>query len=366
MNNKKAKVIALFLPQFHPTPDNDKWWGEGFTEWTNVAKAKKLYPGHYQPRIPSSLGFYDLRLPEVREKQAELAKRAGVSAFCYYHYWFGNGKEELERPFKEVVSSGRPDFPFCLCWANESWYSKMWNYDGGVERKLLVEQTYPGYEDNKRHFYALLDAFKDERYLRIKGRLVFMIYKPLGDQNVSEFMTQWNDLAYENGLGGFHFIGHCQNPKSYCDISNILDKGFDAVNVLRLDNWARGKDNVFRKGINYLVHYLLNRPYVNDYVKNLQNFVGEEDKMTKVYPSLVPNWDHTPRSGRGGYLFENSSPASFEKLCRIVYEEIKDKPDEDRVIFLKSWNEWGEGNYMEPDMRYGFGYIDALKRALTT
>lgn len=365
MSQNIAKVIALYLPQFHPTPDNDKWWGEGFTEWTNVAKAKKWYRSHYQPRIPANLGFYDLRLPEVREKQIEMAIRAGVAAFCYYHYWFGNGKQELERPFNEVVESGKPDFPFCLCWANEPWYSKMWNRDGNVEKQLLVDQLYPGKEDNEQHFYSLLTAFKDKRYFRIKNRLVFMIYKPFLFPHLTEFIEQWNDLAVKNSLDGFYFIGHCQNPKCLEEIDQMKSLGFDAVNVLHLTNFVGASQNLLIRGWNYISHQMLNRPYINDYAKILDKLIGEEDRRNDVYPSIVPNWDHTPRSGRGGYLYENCEPRLFEKHCHMVIDEVKDKPEEDRIIFLKSWNEWGEGNYMEPDLRYGFGYIDALKRALT-
>ncbi len=361
----KAHVVALYLPQYHPTPDNDEWWGEGFTEWTNVAKAKKLYRNHYQPRIPANLGFYDLRLPEVREKQVEMAKRAGVSAFCYYHYWFGNGKEELERPFKEVVASGKPDFPFCLCWANEPWYSKMWNQDGTIEKKLLVDQVYPGKEENEQHFYAYLDAFKDSRYYKIHGKLVFVIYKPYHFKEVSSFMKQWNELAKHNGLPGFYFIGHCQNPKSQKDVDDMKALGFDAINVLHLTNYKAESTGIFSRISNYLTHQLIGRPYINDYKSILNRLVGPEARLKYVYPSLVPNWDHTPRSGKGGYLFEKCEPELFEKHCRMVFDEIKNKSEEDRIVFLKSWNEWGEGNYMEPDLRYGFGYIDALKRALT-
>ena len=361
----KAKVIALYLPQFHPTPDNDRWWGEGFTEWANVVRAKTLYRGHYQPKLPANLGFYDLRIPEVRERQAEMAKRAGVEAFCYYHYWFGNGIQELERPFTEVVESGKPDFPFCLCWANEPWYSKMWNKDGSAEKKLLVDQLYPGSEDNEKHFYALLNAFKDKRYLKIKGKLVFMIYKPLQFENFAAFAKEWNDLAISNGLSGFYFIGHCQNPTSTADFDKIIDLGFKATNVLRLTNFKHNITSFLGRSINYVSHQLLNRPYINVYSKVINKMVGPEDSLPNVYPSIVPNWDHTPRSGRGGYLFENCEPELFEKHCRMVFDEIKDKPEEDRIVFLKSWNEWGEGNYMEPDLRYGYGYIDALKRALT-
>lgn len=361
----KAQVLGLYLPQFHPTPDNDLWWGEGFTEWTNVANAKKLYRKHYQPRIPANLGFYDLRIPEVREKQAEMAKRAGVTAFCYYHYWFGNGKEELERPFKEVVASGKPDFPFCLCWANTNWELKQWNKDGTSNNRTLCEMTYPGREDNEAHFYSLSNAFRDSRYLKFKGKLVFMIYKPYLFTNLTEFMNQWNELAKANGLGGFYFIGQCQNPQSDKVINEMFSMGLDAVNVLRLENFSYKTKSLPRKIYNYFTHQLLNRPYVNDYKRILDCFVGDIDREQKVYPSIVPNWDHTPRSGRGGYLFENCEPELFEKHCRMVIDEVKDKPEEDRIIFLKSWNEWGEGNYMEPDLRYGYGYIDALKRALT-
>jgi hypothetical protein len=361
----KAQVIALYLPQYHPTPDNDKWWGEGFTEWTNVAKAKKLYRNHYQPRIPANLGFYDLRLPEVREKQAEMARRAGVTAFCYYHYWFGNGKQELERPFNEVVDCGTPDFPFCLCWANTNWELKQWNKDGTSNNRVLCEMIYSGKEDHEAHFYSLLKAFKDPRYLKYNGKLVFMVYKPFLFKNLSEFMNQWNELAKANGLEGFYFIGQCQNPQSDKVVNDMLGMGFDAVNVLRLENFSYKTKSLPRKIYNYFTHQLLNRPFVNDYKRILDCFIGEIDKEDKVYPSIVPNWDHTPRSGRGGYLFENCEPELFEKHCRMVIDEVKDKPEEDRIIFLKSWNEWGEGNYMEPDLRYGYGYIDALKRALT-
>lgn len=362
--SKKAKVIALYLPQYHPTPDNDEWWGEGFTEWTNVAKARKLYKGHYQPKVPANLGFYDLRLSDVREKQVEMAKRAGVDAFCYYHYWFGNGKQELERPFQEVVASGKPDFPFCLCWANEPWYSKMWNQDGSIEKKLLVDQVYPGKEENEQHFYAMLDAFKDPRYYRINGRLVFMVYKPYHFKEISAFIKQWNELAKQNGLVGFHFIGHCQNPQTHKEIDDMKALGFDAINVLHLTNFKVVNQSLVRRLVNYLTHQLMNRPYINDYKSILPKLIGPETSREDVYPSLVPNWDHTPRSGKGGYLFENCEPELFEKHCQMVFDAIKNKKNEDKIVFLKSWNEWGEGNYMEPDLKYGLGFIDALRRAL--
>ena len=202
------KVIALYLPQFHPTPDNDEWWGKGFTEWTNVGKAKPLFPGHYQPKVPADLGYYDLRLPEVREQQAQLAKEAGIYGFCYYHYWFGHGKQELELPFNEVLASGKPDFPFMLCWANESWHAKFWDKDGKASsKKMLIEQTYDD-DDIDPHFYHLLPAFKDPRYIKIDGCPAFMIYRPDEMPDPEKIIKRWQELAKQNGLLGITFMAY--------------------------------------------------------------------------------------------------------------------------------------------------------------
>ena len=193
----KARVIAFYLPQFYPTPENDEWWEPGFTEWTNVARAKPFFKGHYQPRIPRDLGFYDLRVPETREKQAQLAREAGIEGFCYWHYWFGKGKRLLSEVFQEVVESGKPDFPFCLCWANHSWYQKTW--EPKKPNKLLMEQTYPGVEDYKNHFMAMLPAFKDKRYMKNKdGRLIFGIFDFDKFDDFPLFKRTWNILAKEN------------------------------------------------------------------------------------------------------------------------------------------------------------------------
>ena len=226
--NKEIQVFAFYLPQFHPTPHNDEWWGKGFTEWTNVAKAKPLFRGHYQPKIPADLGFYDLRLPIVREQQVKLAKEAGVTGFCYYHYWFGKGEQELELPFNEVVDSGKPDFPFCLCWANETWSRKFWNKDGIVsEKQDLTVQKYLGEEDDRMHFESLEKAFHDKRYIRIDGRLLFMIYKPLAFNGVNKFIKLWNTLAKEKGLEGFYFVAYSVDAdKEYESLKTL---GFDPV-----------------------------------------------------------------------------------------------------------------------------------------
>lgn len=353
----KTKIIAYYLPQYHPTEHNNMWWGEGFTEWTNVGKARPLFKGHYQPKVPADLGYYDLRLPETRTQQAELAKKAGIEGFCYYHYWFENGNEELDYPFKQVVKLGEPNFPFCLCWANESWNAKFWNIDGTVSKKLLAEQKYNGIEDNKAHFFALLNAFKDKRYIKINNKLVFVIYRPLQFPNISEFIKQWQVLALKNGFSGFHFIGYSLDPH---EIDTILSQGFDAVNICRLNNFAMCNKPKLIKRIMVLFHKLFGRPYANDYRKIYHYLVGDEAKKENVYPTIVPNWDHTPRSGKAGYLYTNSTPEYFEKHLVEVKELIDEKHE--KILFLKSWNEWGEGNYVEPDLKFGHGYLNAIKK----
>lgn len=293
----KPRVIAFYLPQFHPTPDNDKWWGKGFTEWTNVGKAKPLFWGHYQPRVPADLGYYDLRMPETRDAQAELAREAGIEGFCYYHYWFGNGKQELELPFNEVLKSGKPNFPFCLCWANESWHSKFWNKDGTVEQKLLVEQKYDDEEGIKQHFYHLLPAFKDKRYICIDGKPLFMIYRPLNYENVSFFIELWQKLAKENGLPGIHFCGHT-SFETY--IPKFLILGFDSVNLVRLWDCMR-KRPIYKKVIGKIVRSTIYpHPFIISYKRAIKTFVGSHEKDENIYPTIIPNWDHSPRSGKGG------------------------------------------------------------------
>lgn len=355
------KIIAFYLPQYHPTLHNNEWWGEGFTEWTNVAKAKPLYPGHYQPKVPADLGFYDLRYPEIRKKQAELAEKAGVTGFCYYHYWFGNGQEELDLPFKEVVRSKEPDFPFCLCWANETWYKKFWNSDGNVQEKTtLAEQLYPGKEDNISHFYSLLEAFKDKRYIRVDGKLLFVIYKPLDFPCVKEFMDLWNELAKKEGLNGFHFVAYSLHANK--EYQNLKSMNFDAVCSCRL---GYGNQTRMMAAIKKSINILWGIPRIFSYRKMIKYLVSDFERVhDDVYPTLIPNWDHTPRSTKYGYVYHGACPDIFEKHAVDVLDHIKEKNKKNQICFLKSWNEWGEGNYMEPDLKFGKGWINALRLAV--
>ena len=349
------KVIALYLPQFHPFPENDEWWGKGFTEWTNVAKARPLYRNHYQPKIPADLGFYDLRMSEARDAQVTLAREAGIYGFCYWHYWFGDGKQLMDMPFNEVLNSGKPDFPFCLAWANHSWYAKTWTPD--IPDKLLIEQTYPGKEDNVKHFYSVLPAFKDKRYIRIDNKPIFLLFKPLKMPNVSEFIEQWQELAKENGLDGVYFIGQGSEK----EMPEILSKGFDAVNHSEIDRIHATQSKVVRL-FKQIKRVLTNRPRCYDYLAAMEKTIIPADKEENVFPTICPNYDHTPRSGLRGLVFTDSTPINFKKHVHQVLEIVSKKHNQ--YVFLKSWNEWGEGNYMEPDLKYGKGCIKALREEI--
>ncbi|MEN6452766.1 MAG: glycoside hydrolase family 99-like domain-containing protein [Prolixibacteraceae bacterium] len=357
--NPKARIIAFYLPQFHPIPENDKWWGNGFTEWTNVGKAKPLFKGHDQPKIPADLGYYDLRVPETREAQAGLAKKNGIEGFCYWHYWFGKGKKLLERPFHEVLESGKPDFPFCLAWANESWKGFA---HGLSNRNVLIEQQYNGPDDYTAHFYDVLPAFKDKRYIKTEGKPVFMVYRPLLFPDIKTFITLWQKLAQKEGLDGIYFIGHTSFVH---EINDILNLGFDAVNINRIFSYIMMNNSLLQRLRNKANRVFRGVPLVYEYKKVYPCFTGEEEKTINIFPLLCPNWDHTPRSGREGVVFQNATPELFEKHLINVLDKIADKPFDKKLVFLKSWNEWAEGNYMEPDQRFGTRYLEVLRKNIT-
>lgn len=356
----KIKIFAFYLPQFHPILENDEWWGKGFTEWRNVGKAKPLFRGHLQPRVPADLGYYDLRLNESRVAQADLAKRFGIDGFVYWHYWFGNGKKLLERPFNEVLKSGSPDFPFCLAWANESWKG----FAHGISnRNILIEQEYPGEKDYQSHFYSVLPSFKDNRYIKVDDMPVFMIYKPLASFEIITFIKTWRALAIQNGLKGIYFIGHNNNAKITAD--EIFNTGVDAVNSVRLDNYLVNYRSVFNKIVMRFNKIIRGVPLVYSYEKISKYFINqEEDSRENVYPSLIPGWDHSPRSGKEGLVLNKSTPTFFEKHVNACFKVVSQKKPENRIVFIKSWNEWAEGNFMEPDIVWGVEYLEKLNNQL--
>ncbi len=356
----KTKIIAYYLPQYHPFKENDEWWGKGFTEWTNVGKAKPLFKGHYQPKIPGELGYYDLRIPEVAEAQAELARKAGIYGFCYWHYWFGNGKELMEMPFYRALTTGKPDFPFCLGWANEKWMAKLWNkdYKNGSQSngRILIDMTYST-EDHINHFYKLLPAFKDRRYIKIDGKPFFLIYRPLDFVDLHEFMVLWNKLIKDNGVAdSFYFVAHAKNEEEF---GQLLSMGFDAVNIFPLER--NGKDrHIISSLITKLKKHIFGIPKLINYESIIEGtWVEGIDDNEKVLPTLIPNWDHSPRSGKHALILENCTPETWRLHIKRILKGVSNKKN--RIIMLKSWNEWGEGNYLEPDLRYGDQYINVLK-----
>ncbi|HEY5536973.1 MAG TPA: glycoside hydrolase family 99-like domain-containing protein [Ignavibacteria bacterium] len=372
----KIKCIAHYLPQYHPIPENDKWWGKGFTEWTNVAKAKPLFKGHQQPKVPADLGFYDLRLPEIREQQAEMARKNGIYGFCYWHYWF-NGKRLLERPFDEVLQSGKPDFPFCLAWANESW-TGIWY---GAHDKLLIEQTYGGKNDLINHFKYLEKAFTDSRYIKIDNKPIFVIYRPSYLPDSKFILDFWREMAVKIGFSGIYFIGSL-NSEEVLKV-NKRDSGFDgfiATNPDQMTSRYKGKKisvdgfvPVMKSNVKKIIpvekirNYLYKaqiKPNILDYKECIKYAFSDYELDDDHFPSVLPNWDNTPRCGRNGTVLQGSTPESFGKHLSDAVKLLEKKPDNKKLIFLKSWNEWAEGNYLEPDIIWGTQYLETTKKII--
>ena len=352
-----ARLIAFYLPQFHPVPENDKWWGTGFTEWTNVAKAKSLFPGHYQPHIPGDLGFYDLRLVETRIAQAEVAERYGIQGFCYYHYWFG-GKRLLERPFNEVLTFGEPNFPFCLAWANESW-SRRWL---GEEKEILQEQTY-SFEDDLNHARWLVRAFSDPRYIRVTQRPVFSIYRPRHLPDPRRTTEIIREVCVKAGLPNPLLLG----IDAHCPGTDCTSLGFDAT--LRFEPQLGALPDFMDDGMslsklkrNWQLGVMSPKLKIYDYVtaRELMNLKNSE---FPVYPSIFVGWDNSPRRGENGVVIIRSTPNAFESGLQSCIESVAQKPFDERLVFLNAWNEWAEGNHLEPDLRSGLCYLEAVGRA---
>jgi len=350
---RAVRAIAFYLPQYYPIPENDEWWGTGFTEWTNAARAKPLFRGHYQPHVPADLGFYDLRVPETRMAQAAMATEYGIEAFCYYYYWFA-GRRLLDRPFAEVLASGKPDFPFCLCWANHSW-TGIW---AGFPGRTLIEQTYPGEADHRAHFEMLLPAFRDPRYLKVDGKPVLLVFDPMDIPDVRNVTGLWRGLAANAGLKGLHLVG-----VSWEESWDPRQHGFDAStpknNFPRRVSWRnplRKLVHAFNKRIRKLVVY--------SYEDFVFDTIQQHNFDSKRYPCILPNWDNTPRSGRNGFVIHGSTPELFRQLVKRAIASVGNFPPDQRLVFIKAWNEWAEGNHLEPDLRFGKAYLQVVKEEI--
>jgi lipopolysaccharide biosynthesis protein len=359
---RRLEAIALYLPQFHRIPENDAWWGRGFTEWRNVVRGRPLFPGHYQPHLPGDLGFYDLRVPDVRAEQAELAARAGLTGFCYYHYWFG-GRRLLGRPFDEMLSSGDPSFPFCLCWANEKW-TRRWD---GTSGEILIDQAYSR-ADDLAHIRWLAPAFEDERYLRVDGRPLFVVYRARSLPDPLATTETWREEAARLGLGEL-FLARVESfPDEHDDPTTIgfdaavefqpdglhlptpLRRGawWDRARKLRLSNPAFGDRDVFLYG------------------ELVERALAKQHPPYRRFPCVTPMWDNSPRRPQGGscWIFTGSTPELYERwLGEVVRVELA-QPTGPRLVFVNAWNEWAEGNHLEPCELWGRAYLDATRRVL--
>lgn len=355
-----VRAIAFYLPQFHPIPENDAWWGKGFTEWINVAKARPLFPGHYQPHLPADLGFYDLRLPEVREAQAQLAQKHGIHGFCYYHYWF-NSRRILEHPFNEVLASGKPDFPFCLCWANENW-TRAW--DGG-DREILLEQKY-SHEDDLAHIQSLIPTFRDERYIRINGKPLFLVYRTELLPNPARTAAIWREEAVRAGIGDLYLA----KVEGFVSGADPRSMGFDAA-VEFAPDWRNMGNQLYRDTFHRTLMKLglLSNVYLEQEITRYDGLIkrmqGKPEPEYVQFRCVTPGFDNSPRRSESAAIIVGNSPEKYEGWLREVVQKTESRYQEDeRIVFVNAWNEWAEGNHLEPDLRNGHGFLEATARAL--
>ena len=357
------RPIAFYLPQFHPIPENDRWWGEGFTDWTNVSRARPLFSRHYQPHVPADLGFYDLRLSEARQAQADLAREYGIYGFCYYSYWF-NGKRLLSRPFDEVLASGQPDFPFCLCWANENW-TRVWD---GLEKDILIEQSYYE-EDDRQHIRWLANAFRDKRYIKVGERPLFLVYRARSIPDPVKTTSIWRDEARKLGFRELYL----------CRVESFAEEhecpaclGFDASVEFQPD-WSSFPSLTMplRRGRmwQYLTRWgLSSEAYQQNDVysyKRLAELMRRRDLPPyKRFPCVTPGWDNSSRRKRGAIILKGSTPKLYRRWLEATLARFEPYGPGENLMFINAWNEWGEGSHLEPDKRWGRAYLEATRGAL--
>lgn len=357
------KLLAFVLPQFHPIPENDEWWGEGFTEWTNVRKARSYYPGHLQPRVPANHRYYNLLDPETQDWQANLARQHGVHGFCYYHYWFG-GKRLLEKPVELLLERGQPDFPFCLAWANEPW-TRAW--DGG-ESQILMPQTYGDRADWEQHFEYLQRVFNDPRYIRVDGKPMFLIYRSASIEALEPMLSSWRHLAQRAGLPGLHIVSMLTGFTA--DARTALFDAFAEFEPMytfthrrpyllrKRERWLKNLAKLRRRWFGHVTR----APDSYDY-GSLWHAIATRKLPPRTYPGAFVDWDNSPRRGlERGMIMRNFAERAFESGIRAQLRKAKENAAP--FVFINAWNEWAEGAYLEPDEARGTFFLDAIARAI--
>jgi len=382
LDGKGIKTIAFYLPQFHTIPENDKAWGKGFTEWTNTKKAKPLFEGHYQPKTPLNDNYYCLLDDNTKIWQANLAKKYGVFGFCYYHYWFKDGKQLLEKPAEQMLVNSDIDIPFCFSWANENW-SKLW--DGG-ERELIAEQDYGGVKDWEKHLKYLIPFFKDKRYITLNGKPIFLIYKPELFPDINGMLDYWNNEITKYGFKGICFL--IQNTSWYYTPTYDLGKfdyqikfqPFHALVGMRKNSaLLKLKQNIFhcikfvhldKVAASVIKEVKRKRTLNQSYNKELEklnydeiwDYILKSPSTPKLVEGAFTDWDNTARK-KNGYVFLEASPEKFEIYMKKLYEKVENN-NQLPVVFINAWNEWCEGAYLEPDTLHEYQYLQALKKAI--
>lgn len=345
------RAIAIYLPQFHEIEENSKWWGEGFTEWTNVRSAESYYQGHYQPHVPhSDIGYYDLNDESVLERQAQMAREHGIEGFCFYYYWF-KGKRLLEMPTDRMLASGKPDFPFCFCWANENW-TKTW--DGG-NHEVLMSQDYSE-ENNEKIIRDLTPAFKDKRYIRVDGRPLFIIYRPTAIPEFHKVAKLWRKICREEGIGEIYLCG----KRSFSHLENS-ELGLDASIqfpplLIRSEDVRKAKNLQCREGFQGHIHDYREMAALNAFI---------DEKEGRIFSGICPSWDNTARRKERATSWINSSSENYYLWLKTIVQRTRKSFDpQERFIFINAWNEWAEGCHLEPDKKYGYAWLNATRKAL--
>ena len=343
-----VRVVAFYLPQFYPFPENDRWWGKGFTEWTNVTRAQPLFEHHYQPRLPADLGFYDLRVWATRHEQERLAKEHGIDAFCYYYCWF-SGTRLLNRPLDEMLTDPASDMPFCLCWTNESW-TRRWD---GAEKQILIEQKYLPEDDLK--FIKSVEPFMlDKRYLRLDGAPLLIVYVPQQLPDAGKSIAVWREYWRSQGHGELHLCAALtHNNEDHAQF------GFDSGVEFPPHN-LRG-ENVTSE----ITFYRAFRGTVKQYASVAREYLERRYANPNVFRSVFPSWDNTARTNEGALVILNGTPANYEYwLAEALRRTRHDHPGKEWLVFINAWNEWAEGCYLEPDRRHGGEFLEATRRAV--
>jgi lipopolysaccharide biosynthesis protein len=363
MTKKESAVraLAFHLPQFHPIPENDRWWGKGFTEWSNVVKARPLFDGHYQPHLPADLGFYDLRLPEARAAQAALAQAYGIYGFCYYHYWF-NGRRVLERPVNEILATGEPDFPFCLCWANENW-TRRWD---GQEQEVLLHQVYSP-EDDLEHIRALIPIFRDPRYIKVNGKPFFLVYRIGHLPEPAKTIERWRQEVEKAGLPGL-YLANVEGFSAEHGAAGMLP--LDAAVEFAPDWQCVGPPTKrYKRELPFFWRKTPVAPWANN---NISSYTVLRDAMLRKppteylrYRTAIPMWDNTARRKENALVLSDSTPEAYEQWLRALVEGFVSPTPDENFVFINAWNEWAEGNHLEPCQRWGHAYLEATRTALS-